>query len=59
MPLKPQPCRTTKTLRQLVSPVHFTTDQQGRVHKGLHHLPVGDGSRPVLFVGNHQVQIPA
>lgn len=37
-----------------MSPVHFTTDANGRVHQGLEHLPVGDGSRPVLYVANHQ-----
>ena len=37
-----------------MSPVHFTTDAQGQIHQGLEHLPIGDGSRPVLFVGNHQ-----
>lgn len=48
-------CRATTVLRRLVSPVHFSTDDQGRVHRGLDHVPVGDGKAPVLFVGNHQV----
>ena len=34
--------------------MHFTTDPSGQVHQGLEHLPIGDGSRPVLFVANHQ-----
>lgn len=44
--------RTTKWLRRLVSPVNFSTDSQGRVHRGLAHLP--ESGRPVLYVGNHQ-----
>ena len=50
--------RATQFLRRLVSPVHFTTDAEGQVHQGLQHLPIGDGTRPVLFVGNHQVGLP-
>ena len=48
-------CRATSVLRRLVSPIHFSTDERGQVHRGLDHVPVGDGKRPVLFVGNHQV----
>lgn len=41
-----------KRVRQLVSPVFFSTDAAtGRVQQGLGAIP---STRPILFVGNHQ-----
>ena len=42
-----------KVLRRLVSPVYFSTAQDGSVHHGLDMVPTGQ--RPILLVGNHQV----
>lgn len=44
--------RTTSTIRKLVSPIFFSTDEAGHVAQGLGAIPEG---RPVLFVGNHQL----
>lgn len=41
-------------LRALVSPVFFSTDQQGRRVRGLSQLPRQEEGKPLLFVGNHQ-----
>ncbi|KAK9819759.1 hypothetical protein WJX72_002051 [[Myrmecia] bisecta] len=42
---------TTRFLRQLVSPVFFSTHADGRIEQGLGAIPP---DRPILFVGNHQ-----
>lgn len=59
------------TLKRLVSPVYFSTDEHGVLHQGLQHVPVNyaaggagtmDGEheapQPLLFVGNHQLFAP-
>jgi 1-acyl-sn-glycerol-3-phosphate acyltransferase len=37
-------------IRQLLSPVFFSTSDDGEVEQGLSNIPT---DRPVLFVGNH------
>ena len=44
-------CRTTDLLRRFVSPIFFSTREDGTVVRGLGALPP---DRPILFVGNHQ-----
>ena len=44
-------CRTTDLLRRFVSPVFFSTKEDGTLVPGLDALP---DDRPILFVGNHQ-----
>uniref|UniRef100_A0A7S0SGW0 Phospholipid/glycerol acyltransferase domain-containing protein n=1 Tax=Mantoniella antarctica TaxID=81844 RepID=A0A7S0SGW0_9CHLO len=40
--------------RAIVSPVFFSTRADGRIIPGLDAVPLGEGDRPVIFVGNHQ-----
>jgi hypothetical protein len=40
-------------LKQLCSPVFFSTREDGTIEQGLHNLPVQRGEA-VLLVGNHQ-----
>ncbi|CAL8462015.1 g1546 [Coccomyxa elongata] len=41
----------TTTIKRLTSPVFFSTNEDGRMQRGLGALPA---ARPMLFVGNHQ-----
>eukprot|EP00568_Trieres_chinensis_P004197 CAMPEP_0183298454 /NCGR_PEP_ID=MMETSP0160_2-20130417/5467_1 /TAXON_ID=2839 ORGANISM="Odontella Sinensis, Strain Grunow 1884" /NCGR_SAMPLE_ID=MMETSP0160_2 /ASSEMBLY_ACC=CAM_ASM_000250 /LENGTH=727 /DNA_ID=CAMNT_0025460489 /DNA_START=68 /DNA_END=2251 /DNA_ORIENTATION=+ len=43
-----------KPLRRLVSPVFFSTSQDGKRKAGLSHLPRSEEGKPILFVANHQ-----
>lgn len=48
-----------RTLERFVSPVFFSSDQHGVLHQGLDHLPTTQGgTRPLLFIGNHQLFAP-
>lgn len=38
-----------------VSPVLFSTKEDGTAVAGLSAVPTPDRSRPILFVGNHQL----
>ena len=40
--------------RAIVSPVFFSTRADGRIIPGLDAVPLGEGDRPVILVGNHQ-----
>jgi pimeloyl-ACP methyl ester carboxylesterase len=46
--------RQVKPLRNLVSPVFFSTGPDGKRIMGLGNLPSGEEDRPLLFVANHQ-----
>ena len=46
--------RQVKPLRNLVSPVFFSTDSNGKRIMGLGNVPSGEEDRPLLFVANHQ-----
>eukprot|EP00898_Chlorokybus_atmophyticus_P001268 jgi/Chlat1/2141/Chrsp17S08743 len=45
---------------RLVSPIFLSTDNKNQVSLGLTHMPTPQsfGNRPVLFVGNHQLNAP-
>lgn len=43
-----------KPLRNLVSPVFFSTGTDGQRRMGLSHLPANGDGKPLLFVANHQ-----
>ena len=45
-------------LRGVVSPVFFSTRADGQIVPGLDAVPLNDGDRPVLLVGNHQTLAP-
>lgn len=42
-------------LRRAFSPVFLSKDANGRLSSGIDYIPVGQGGRPVLLVGNHQL----
>ena len=46
--------RQVKPLRNLVSPVFFSTGRDGKRIMGLGNLPGGEEDKPLLFVANHQ-----
>ena len=45
-------------LRGVVSPVFFSTRRDGKVVPGIDAVPLSEGDRPVLLVGNHQTLAP-
>lgn len=47
--------RVVDPLRRLVSPVFFSTLEDGSVVRGLEGVPPPGSKRPVLLVGNHQL----
>mmetsp|Transcript_3892 Transcript_3892/g.8491 ORF Transcript_3892/g.8491 Transcript_3892/m.8491 type:complete len:726 (-) Transcript_3892:55-2232(-) len=46
--------RQVKPLRNLVSPVFFSTGVDGKRRMGLSHVPSAEGGKPVLITANHQ-----
>lgn len=42
-------------LRQSLSPIFLSRQDDGRLSRGIRDLPVGSQGRPVLLVGNHQL----
>lgn len=58
MPTKEDLQQIDKQLAPLVSavsPVFFSTNQDGQITAGLSQVPLGTAGRPVLLVGNHQL----
>ncbi len=41
-------------LQSLISPVFFSEDSEGTIHRGLGHVFSGT-DRPILLIGNHQL----